>query len=114
MIPTSPISINYRHPFLHKHRKHRKLCKYYKHRCIHYYSMKHNNYLQKTLRQLKWIYRVKQYKLLSKKRRMSFKFKQSMLYANILILFSYKKQKKIKETSSFMKPSKHNPYKTIL
>ncbi len=111
MIPTSPISINYRHPFLHKHRKHHKLCKY---RYIHYYSMKHNNYLQKTLRQLKWIYRVKQYKLLSKKRRMSFKFKQSMLYANILILFSYKKQKKIKETSSFMKPSKHNPYKTIL
>ena len=108
MIPTSPISINYRHPFLHKHRK------YHKHRYIQYYSMKHNNYLQKTLRQLKWMFRVKQYKLLSKKRRMSFKFKQSMLYANILILFSYKKQKKIKETSSFMKPSKHNPYKTIL
>ena len=114
MIPTSPISIKYRQIYLHKHRKHRKPCKHYKHRCIQYYSMKHNNYLQKTLRQLKWMFRVKQYKLLSKKRRMSFKFKQSMLYANILILFSYKKQKKIKETSSFMKPSKHNPYKTIL
>lgn len=103
MKPIKPFYINYKRSYKHKRRKQRK------HLTI---SKKHNDLFKRVLIQLKWKNKVKLYKLFSKKKRKLFIFKQYMLKANYNIVLLTKHNIETKEISTFLKPSKNNPYKT--
>tara|TARA_Y100000389_G_scaffold94416_1_gene91054 strand:+ start:1534 stop:1851 length:318 start_codon:yes stop_codon:yes gene_type:complete len=103
MKPIKPFYINNKRPYKHKRRKQRK------HLTI---SKKHNELFKRVLIQLKWKNRVKLYRLVSKKKKTLFIFKQYMLKANYNIVLLTKHNIETKELSTFMKPSKNNPYKT--
>ena len=55
---------------------------------------------------------IKQYKLLSRRRRMTFAFKKAMLSANYITVLFIKHHIITKEKSTIMIPSSHNPYKS--
>ena len=94
MRPVIPISIKKRFRFIQSHRN------------IKYLRFK------KVLKQLKWEYKVNQYKLLSRRRRMTFAFKKAMLSANYITVLFLKHHIITKERSTIMIPSSHNPYKS--
>ena len=105
MKPIKPIKPNHRklkHKYNHKKRKY-----------IYYLqlSKKYNNKFKQVIRQLKWNCLIKQYKIHSKKKRMTFRFKKAMLKANYINALFIKHHIITKEISNFMIPSKHNPYK---
>jgi len=104
MKPIKPLYTNNKRPYKHKRRKQRK------HLTI---SKKYNELFKRVLIQLKWKNRVKLYRLASKKKRTLFIFKKYMLKANYNIVLLTKHNIETKELSTFMKPSKNNPYKTI-
>ena len=99
MKPTKPKYYKLRHKYYHKHRK-------------YIYDLKLSKKYNKVLIHLKWQLLIKQYKLRSKKKRMTFKFKKALLRANYIHILFLKHNITVKETSSIMIPSKHNPYKT--
>ncbi len=74
-------------------------------------SKKYNDKFKRVIRQLKWNYLIKQYKIRAKKKRMSLRFKKAMLNANYINVLFIRHNIISKEVSNFMIPSKHNPYK---